>query len=277
VRGERRLPRATVALSAGAFALLAALGGVGATAEVAAPVRDAVAGAARVVVPASVEATRHRGAAAAEAEDELADADASDEAPQVVTRPLATVGSLVVHVPSVDPVVVGFHEASTTASLPMEPLGALLGNENTMRFEAPATVGDPDAQAYLVLSSRGRAAGPTTAVDVVLRDDEPVLAPVSGVVSDIRGTLLYGQYADVRLELRPDDDPTTRVVVVHIEEPVVAVGDRVTVGETVLAPGPRRFPFASQIDRETEPDRWPHVHLEVQPWGLRRPGDPADG
>lgn len=285
MRGEPRLPRATATLTVGLVALLALVGGMGATADVAAPVRDAVGGAARVLVPAGLDATRHRGAAASEATDPDVDPDvdpdadlgATDVASTVATLPLAEVGPLVVHVPSVDPVVVGFHEASTTASLPMSPLGVLLGNENSTRFDAPPTPRDPEAQAYLVLSSRGRAAGPTTAVDVVLRDDEPVLAPVSGIVSDVRGTWLYGQYADIRLELRPDDAPDTRVVVVHIEEPAVAVGDRVTVGETVLAPGPRRFPFASQIDRETEPERWPHVHLEVSPGGCADPATHLTG
>ena len=41
-------------------------------------------------------------------------------------------------------------------------------------------------------------------------------------------------------------------------------GERVTAGETVLAPGPTQLPFESQVDElRTVDPAWPHVHIEV--------------
>jgi hypothetical protein len=296
VPGERRGPRATLSLLVGALGslLLVALAAT-TTAPVReavtsqAPVREAVATVARVIVPDGPERAHGRpsaeapSAAASAAEGSSLgqrDGDGGGQPAGVAevlvvspTAPMATVGALTLHVPGEDAVVVGFHEASTRVPLDLVPLGPMLANENTTRFAPTRAVAG--AQPYHVLSSRGRAAGPTSAVDIVLRDDQSVLAPISGVVSDVREYWLYGRYLDTRLEIRPHDARDLRVVMVHVSDPQVAAGDHVVVGETVVAAGPTRFPFSSQIDRETEPERWPHVHLEVQPWGLPRPGDEA--
>lgn len=184
---------------------------------------------------------------------------------------LAAIDGLRLLLPAEEAVVVGFHEASTDAALELDPVGRVVANENTTRFSPPAT--DPDGSDYRVLSSRGRAQAATSAIDVVLRDDEDVLAPVTGTVADVRTYWLYGEHRDHRIEVVPDEAPDLRVVLVHVDDVRVAAGEQVTAGESVLAGTANRFPFASQIDRETDPDRWPHVHLEVQPVDAPRPGD----
>ncbi|HSK61665.1 MAG TPA: hypothetical protein VK935_21700, partial [Actinomycetospora sp.] len=73
---------------------------------------------------------------------------------------LAGVGALELLAPVVDPVVIGFHEASTSAGLELHPLGRLLANDTRTRFTPPPEVRD-GAQPYVILASRGRAAGPT--------------------------------------------------------------------------------------------------------------------
>lgn len=183
----------------------------------------------------------------------------AEEAP--ATPPFAVLDGLRLHLPSPDPVVVGFHEAATGDALALRPVGAVESNDNTTKFDPPA---DADGVGYRVLASRGRVHAATSAVDVVMRDGDPVLAPVTGTVSDVRDYVLYGNHRDVRIELAPDDAPHLRVVVIHVADVDVAVGDEVRAGDTVLAGTARPFPFGSQIDRFTEPDRWPHVHLEVK-------------
>ncbi len=175
--------------------------------------------------------------------------------------PMARYDELVLLAPSDDPVLIGFHEAYHRDRLELEPVGQLDENLNATRTVAPSD--DPEGSPYLILHSRGRAAPATSAIDVVLRDDDPVIAPVDGVVTDVRDTLQSGQYPDVRLEITPDVDPDLRVVVIHVDEVEVEVGDRVVGGVSPLAGTARRFPFFSQIDAHTEPERWPHVHLEV--------------
>jgi hypothetical protein len=187
------------------------------------------------------------------------------------TRPLARVGALQVRAPSSDPVLVGFHQAATTHGLTMQPVGRLLEDRNPVGRAPPAD--RPAGTPYLVLDPRGEPTAATSAVDVVLRDDDPVLAPVTGWVSDVRDVVLYGTYPDQRVEVVPRSAPHLRVVLIHVDGVAVAPGDAVVVGRTVLATTARRFPFASQIDRDTDPEVWPHVHLEVQPRRAPRPGD----
>ncbi len=187
---------------------------------------------------------------------------ASELAPAAPSVPtLARVGDLEVVLPSPDVLLVGYHEASRPGALALHPVGNGLSNHNTTRITLPA---DEDGGAdYHVMSSRGRVLPPTSAVDIVMRDDDPVRAPVDGVVTEVRPYLLYGQHDDTRIEIRPDDAPHLRVVLIHVDGVQVAAGDRLRAGDTVLAASANRFPFASHVDRYLD-QRWPHVHLEVK-------------
>lgn len=178
------------------------------------------------------------------------------------TPPLAAFGPVDLHLPTARPIIVGFHEASTPEALEMTPTGSLTKNENSTKFAPPEEVADGGD--YLVMSSRGRPLAATSAVDVVMPRGEPVLAPASGTVTDVRRYHLYGAHEDYRLEIRPHDQPEVRIVLIHIDELEVEVGDELEAGESVLAGTARPFPFGSQVDRYTEPDRWPHVHIEVK-------------
>lgn len=189
----------------------------------------------------------------------------------VSTALVARVGELQVRQVAADPVDVGFHEAANPRALPMRPYGRLLANRNATRYEPTADTAEGGP--YAVLHSRGRAAHPTSAVDVVMRDDDPVLAPVSGRVLDVRSIAIEGGHPDLRIEIQPDGDPDLRVVVIHVDGVRVRAGDQVVAGETRLADTARRFPFFSQIDELTAPDRWPHIHLEVQ---VVPPPEPAE-
>lgn len=187
--------------------------------------------------------------------------DATPAAPPVFAR----FDQLALHLPSEEVELVGFHEAAYGDALEMAPHGQLARNENTTKFSAPSAAAE--GPRYVVLSSRGRVHAATSAVDVVMRDDVTVTSVVTGTVTDVRPYALYGKYPDTRIEIMPADRPDLRVVLIHVDGVRVRPGDAVTAGETVLATTANRFPFASHIDRYSEPDRWPHVHLEVKRTG----------
>jgi murein DD-endopeptidase MepM/ murein hydrolase activator NlpD len=190
---------------------------------------------------ADTEAADDADSEAAEAAEGAGEGEEVDPADR--TAVFAQVGDLELRMPSHAVVVHGFHEASNRTSFAMTPVG-----------DEPR-----------VLPSRGRPAPATSAVDIVLVDDEPVRSPVTGTVEVAESFHVYGKHPDRRIVLVPDDAPELRVVVLHVTGVAVTAGDRVEAGVSVLAESARRFPFRSQIDDETAPDAWPHVHYEVRP------------
>ena len=179
---------------------------------------------------------------------------------QPATPRLASVGGLTLSPPSPDVLLVGYHEASKAGALALHPVGRGLSNENTTRITLPPDA--DDGSDYHVMSSRGRVLPPTSAVDIVMRDGDAVRSPVDGVVIEVRPYALYGKHPDTRIEIRPDDAPDLRVVLIHVDGVRVTAGQRLAAGKTVLADTANRFPFASHVDRYLD-ERWPHVHLEV--------------
>lgn len=121
-----------------------------------------------------------------------------------------------------------------------------------------------DARVGRKLPSRGRGTAGTSAVDVAMDAGDPVRAPVSGRVVEVRPYALYGKYSDYRLRIVPDDNPGMLVSVLHVEGPRVRVGQHVQGGVDVIASSSRKFPFYSQIDGLGGGGRG-HVHVEMRP------------
>ena len=201
------------------------------------------------------------------AEVSMADVPARPAAVEQVSRssarasvtPFATLDGMNLRLPHHAPITVAFHEASQVAALELLPLGKLLANDNATRFDPPK---DMVGAEYRVLSSRGRAAPPTSAVDIVVPLGDRVVAPVDGTVTAVKEYPLYGTTRDWRVEITPAGRPDLTVIMIHLLKPQVAVGDMVTAGESPIGVA-RLLPFDSHVDYVTE-ERHPHVHLEVK-------------
>lgn len=170
------------------------------------------------------------------------------------------VDGLLLTVPHADPLSIAFHEASRPESLPIDPHGALEENDNATKYIAPA---DQDGPPYRILSSRGRSRPATSAVDIVVPDGARARSPVTGIVVEVRKYSLSGTLSDWRVVIEPDGRKDLHVVLIHLHEPRVAIGDRVTAGTSPIAVA-RRLPFASHVDYVLG-ESHPHVHLEVKP------------
>lgn len=140
----------------------------------------------------------------------------------------------------------GFHQATVGGTEPLTPIEA----------------GDGDPTAVDVLASRGRGTHPTSAVDVAVPEDEPVLAAVDGEIRAVSSYQLYGTTSDIIVVIVPTDAPELEVQMLHLEDPQVEVGETVVAGETVIASRARTLPFPSQIDGVIG-EVLPHVHIEV--------------
>lgn len=181
----------------------------------------------------------------------------------------ASVEQLNLVVPHAAPHAIAFHEASEAEALALEPVGTLLANDNATRFSPPP---DTDGPPYRVLSSRGRARPPTSAVDIVVSVGDAVASPVSGTVKEVTEYPLYGRIRDWRVEITPEGRPDLTVVVIHLLRPSVEVGEKVDAGVTPMGVV-RLLPFESHVDYVTS-DQQPHAHIEVKPSVDDGPIDP---
>jgi putative cell wall-binding protein len=165
--------------------------------------------------------------------------------PFTLTEPdpvYATAGAIPLRLPSRDVDMIGYHQA---------------GHRGAQAQDRNVT-----ATPTLVLPSRGRGTGATTAADIVANPALPVLAPVSGRVIRASRYVLYCRHTDEFAVIAPDVRPDWEVKILHVDGLRVTTGDRVEAGETVIAGAPRALPFASQVDEHSS-TRWPHVHVEV--------------
>lgn len=172
----------------------------------------------------------------------------------------ASARGLKLMLPHPTPVLVAFHQASKPEALALSPVGRLIANDNPGGFTPRQ---DGPGPGYRILSSRGRGRPATSAVDIVLPEDALITAPVSGRVVEVRQYPLYGRMLDWRVAIKPAAYPDLEVVLIHLEQPKVAVGDMIVAGDTPLGVV-RLLAFTSQVDYVTN-KHLPHTHIEVKP------------
>ena len=188
-------------------------------------------------------------------------------APAEVGPAIASFEDLTLAVPSAQTELVGFHESLSAAAPDLSPQAPLEHDLSPRRVPPPADTSTPaDEPPLVVLPSRDRPGGPTSAMDIAVPTGADVTAPVTGTVRMASPYTLYGRYPDVHLEIEPDGRPDLRVVVIHVDDVAVGPGDRVVAGETTIAGTARQFPFASQVDRFVDTGERPaaHVHVELK-------------
>lgn len=171
---------------------------------------------------------------------QLSELLAAFDAQQGSLVPYGRIGDAVLHLPSQHVVRAGYHESSNAAAVVPEDLGA---------------------ERSFVLPSRGRGSHAHSAIDVAVQPGTQVYAPVSGTVVESVDYLLYGEYPDTRIRIRPDANPSIIVTVLHVTGSQVRAGDHVEAGAPLAAQA-TKFPFRSQIDDVV--GSLPHVHIEAK-------------
>ena len=156
---------------------------------------------------------------------------------------LATVGDIELVEPSAAVEVVGYHQSNHEGAQQMTPA--------------------PDGPEWVTMANRGRRTGSRTAADVVADEHVEVVAPVTGRVVRSGTYVLYCDNTDNFVAIEPDGHPGIEVKMLHFRGLRLGPGDRVVAGETVVGDGPRRLPFASQVDAWSDSGYGPHVHVEV--------------
>jgi hypothetical protein len=158
-------------------------------------------------------------------------------------------------------VAVGFHQAENRKAVRFRPHASLkcIGRKSARTTKALLKkYGLKLFQQPL----RGRGTNNFTAADCSVPRNTTVLAPVTGVVTNVRSYKLYGRISDRRLEIRPEGGAHIRVVMIHIKDVKVRKGQRLVGGKTPVAVV-RNLKLDSTIDRFVPAKRVDHVHLQV--------------
>jgi len=137
---------------------------------------------------------------------------------------------------------IGFHQASYAYALPMDspmPDAKLSSAANKVGTSRDTSAQPTGADAVLVGSVlrmwRPRPGKPDTAADVGGRPGTVVIAPVSGTVVKIKAYKLYGKWDDYEIHIRPEGYPKLDLVMVHVNDLTITVGDEVEAGVTPIA------------------------------------------
>jgi uncharacterized repeat protein (TIGR01451 family) len=148
-------------------------------------------------------------------------------------------------------------------SLPLVELGPATVGYGYHQSLFRTAIGLRPFEPHVVMGSRNRGTGSTTAADIVVGSRARIHAPVSGRIVAVERYLLYCERPDWKVVIKPEADPSLRVLVLHMGRPAVQDGDRVVAGASKIG----RAPPNDWADSQTNgyfPAKYPHVHVEVE-------------
>jgi biotin carboxyl carrier protein len=165
---------------------------------------------------------------------------------------------------------IGFHQASYPWAMRMKtPLkdatnADARGKQGTGRETSTQPTG---ADAFLVgrviRMWRNRPGKPDTAGDVGAKPGSAVISPVTGTVVKIKSYKLYGKWADYEMHITPDGFDNIDIVMIHISNPTVKVGQRVDAGITRVGAVRKLSDKVTDQLAQYVKDGGDHVHLQV--------------
>ncbi len=156
---------------------------------------------------------------------------------------------------------VGFHESEKEEALEMQPIGKCYMRESTETVSRVTSMSR--FPVLFIMYSRGRHQSASSAVDVAVKPNTSIRSPVNGVVTKVDTYYLYGKYIDCRVEIKPEDNPELRVAMIHLDNVVASVGQKVYKGNTKLGTARElSHHFDSQINEYVD-DECDHSHIQV--------------
>jgi hypothetical protein len=158
---------------------------------------------------------------------------------------------------------VAFHPVDNSGTVPFAPVGDRLGGGDLGQKLADIFAGGGGVQYYLMGGTGGEASSSTAGLDVGAVPGSPVLSPVDGKVTAIKDYSILGRHDDVEIDIQMTADPSLLLVMTHIAEPAVEIGDAVQRGTSVLGTL-RGFPASlEQALSQYTSDNGDHVQLLV--------------
>jgi len=204
------------------------------------------------------------------------------------TQVFATYRSLNLRLP-VDPsyiTALAFHQASGDKALHMDSLAPDADMTQAAKVKAVATGASAETAgaieaiwqgSVLRLWRSNRRGMPDTAADIGADPGTDVYAPVSGTVVQIRAYKLYDKYPDYEIHITPDGWPEVDLVMLHVDDLTIAVGDRVVGGASRIACVRK---MSDKIDIQLggyTGNGGDHVHVQLNRVDVPGKLEPSDG
>lgn len=165
---------------------------------------------------------------------------------------------------------VGFHQASYGYALHMATPLTEADNSDTKAAHGTGretstqpTGADAVLQGKFIRMWRSRPGKPDTAADVGAHPGSDVFAPVSGTVVKIKAYKLYGKYDDYEIHIQPKGWPDIDLVMIHVTDLSVAVGDNVVGGVTRIASVRKLSDRVRHQLSEYTGDGGDHTHIQL--------------
>ena len=156
---------------------------------------------------------------------------------------------------------IGFHPVDNPDSVAFEPVGERVGGGGLAQRLADVFAGGGELPYYLMEGDGSETSSPTAGLDVGAVPGAEVFSPVDGRVVSVQKTTIQGGHEDVEIQIQVADDPSLLLVVSHIAQAGVDVGETLTQGESLLG-RVRAYPeeIEQQLSRYTS-DAGDHVQM----------------
>ena len=165
---------------------------------------------------------------------------------------------------------VGFHQAAYTYARHMTTTLKEADNSDTRAAKSTGretstqpTGADAMLQGSFIRMWRSRPGNPDSAADVGAPPGSDVFSPVNGTVTKIKPYKLYGKHDDFEIHIQPTGWADVDLVIIHVTDLSVAVGDKVDGGVTRLAAVRKLSDRVHHQLGDYTGDGGDHVHLQL--------------
>lgn len=141
---------------------------------------------------------------------------------------------------------IAYQPVEQTNTVPFSPTGDLVSGGSISQRLADIFAGGGGVQYYVMSGSGADSSSSTSGLDIGAVPGSPVVSPVSGKVVTIKDYSILGRYNDVEVDIQLADDPSLVLMITHLADPRVHLGDDVQAGDTPLG-AVRGFP--SSLDQ----------------------------
>ena len=188
---------------------------------------------------------------------------ASSRLPQRITVAQAGDLGLMLPIYGGEITVIGYHPADDPNAVTLTPMGNQANGSSF--FRGIESVFPSGGLQYVIMGDASYFGSSTQSMDIGAPAGTSIYSPVDGVVAGIRNYLADGHCPDVELKIRPQSEATLLVVMTHVDQPQVDLGQQVRAGSTQLGTVRAMDGCLDQPLGRYTPDNGNHLQMQVEP------------